>query len=449
MLVSNESRYLGVKFMLLEFMVENYMSFKEPNTFSLIATSDNEMFEEQTINFGKKHRALRNAAIFGPNASGKSNLLHAITFVKDFVINSSKDSQQGDPIDSNPFKFSTVTENLPSVFELVFVVNGIVYRYGFGVNEKEVVAEWLFARFTTRETELFARHYQKINVGLKFSEGRKHIDFVRNNALFLSVCAQFNGKISKSVLEWFRKLNVISSLNSDYVPTTLKILENQDNEYEVQKHQLINLIKSVDMGIEDLSIHEQEVDFDSLFDNIRFRDLKNILEISKETEEGNDGSKLKAKFTSHVVKTVHSKYDHKKDFVSQDLYNFGIESSGTHKLFELAGPIIDTMYSGGVLFIDEIQNSLHTKLVSGLIKFIIKTNEKSNAQFVFTTHDTNILTKNLLRRDQLWFVSKNKYGESELSCLADFDEHVRKDASIDKDYLRGRYGAIPHITLEG
>jgi AAA15 family ATPase/GTPase len=105
------------------------------------------------------------------------------------------------------------------------------------------------------------------------------------------------------------------------------------------------------------------------------------------------------------------------------------------------------MYNGGILFIDEIQNSLHTKLVLELIKFFINNKLNINAQFIFTTHDVNILSAGILRRDQFWFVEKNKFGESDLTCLVDFEEHVRKDASLDKDYLRGRYGALPYLRL--
>lgn len=433
--------------MLLEFMVKNYMSFKDANTLSLIATKDNDKFDAQVANIDGKIRVLKNAAIFGANASGKSNFLQAVGFARDFVISSSKDSQQGDAIDYSPFLFSTATENAPSVFELTFLVDSIVYRYGFEVNEEKVINEWLFGRYSVRESLLFIRNFQEITLGTKFPEGKKYLNSVRENALFLSVCAQFNGKVSTSILEWFRNLNVITSLDTDYVDSTIKILKNKNDYYENQKKALINLITNIDVGIEDISVHEQKHELSNILDDMPVKFAKEFIDFIKNDSVASEELSNKIRFSSDVIKTVHSKYDEEKRIVGKSLYNFGIESSGTQKVFELAGPIINTLYSGGTLFIDEIQNSLHTKLLIGLISFFVHNNLNIKAQFIITTHDTNVLASNLYRRDQLWFVEKNRYGESELTCLADFEEHVRKDASIDKDYLRGRYGAIPYISL--
>lgn len=436
--------------MLLEFMVENYMSFKEMNTFSLIGTNDDDRIDEQIVTVNDKIRVLKNAAIFGANASGKSNLLNAISFAKGFIINSSKDGQKGENISTKSFKFNTFTENEPSIFEFTFIVNAIVYRYGYSADEKEIIREWLFARYSNRETQLFIRDKQEISLGVKFKEGKKYIDSVRDNALFLSVCAQFNGEVSTKILKWFRSLNVISSLEDNYISATLEILENENDEFSIQREELINLITNIDVGIEDIDVHEHEHEnVVALLEDMPVKLAQEILEKLKSSRnKTEEGTAPDSKIASQVIKTVHSKYDGENNLVSKDQYNFGIESRGTQKIFELAGPIIDTMYNGGVLFIDEIQNSLHTKLVISLIKFFMKNHLNVKAQFIITTHDTNVLASDLFRRDQLWFVEKNKYGESDLTCLVDFDEHVRKDASIDKDYLRGRYGAIPYISLE-
>lgn len=437
--------------MLLEFMVENYMSFKDMSTFSLIGTNDNEKIDEQIVIVNDKIRVLKNAALFGANASGKSNLLSAISFAKGFVINSSKDSQQGENINTKPFKFNTITESKPSKFEFTFIINDVVYRYGYSADEKKIISEWLFARYSTRETQLFVRNEQKITLGAKFKEGKKYIDSVRTNALFLSVCAQFNGEKSTEILKWFRKLNIISSLEDNYVSTTLEILDNENDQFSVQRKELINLITNIDVGIEDIGVYENEHDnFIALLEEMSVKHAQELLEKLKSSRGKDDEINTSDfKVASQEIKTVHNKYDGEKNLVSKEQYSFGIESRGTQKIFELAGPIIDTMFNDGVLFIDEIQNSLHTKLVISLIRFFMKNHLNIKSQFIITTHDTNVLASGLFRRDQLWFLEKNKYGESDLTCLIDFDEHVRKDASIDKDYLRGRYGAIPYISLEG
>ncbi len=436
--------------MFLELMVENFMSFREPSTFSLIATSDKELINDQVVSVNDKLGVLKTATIYGANASGKTNFLHAAAFIKDFIINSSKESQQGDLIDVNPFMFNTASENEASTFEITFVAENIIYRYGFEVSRYKVESEWLFARYSSRETMLFIREDQDISIGLKFKEGKKFVDAVRENALFLSVCAQFNGEISISILNWFRYLNVISSLDNSYVTATIEMLENEDQVFDVHKQQLLSLMTGIDVGIQDISLRKNDIKHVMRnLDRLPARLVEDILNSVKNVDEKDWVAELdKYGLVSHEVEALHKKFDENGNFVGSVSHDFGIESRGTQKIFELAGPIIDTMISGGILFIDEIQNSLHTKLVVGLVEFIIKNKLNKNAQFVFTTHDVNILASKLMRRDQFWFVDKNEYGESEMTCLVDFDEHVRKDANLDKDYLRGRYGAIPFVSLE-
>lgn len=347
------------------------------------------------------------------------------------------------------FKFNTLSESKSSLFEVVFYYDEIIYRYGFEANKERIESEWLFARFSARESQLFFRNGQKISIGDKFKEGKKYLDSVRENALYLSVCAQFNGRISSGILKWFRNVNVISSLDDNYVSATLDILENDDGKMLKQKEHLISLIKGIDVGIQDVVLSKSEsTNIKKALENLPMKLANDIIEKIGINNEliADDGDK-RFKLVAHNVNTVHEIYDNDKNFVDNRSYNFAIESRGTQKIFELAGPIIDTMFNGGILFIDEIQNSLHTKLVLGLIGFFVNNQLNIKAQFIFTTHDVNILAADILRRDQFWFVEKNKYGESELTCLVDFDEHIRKDANLDKDYLRGRYGAIPYLKI--
>lgn len=437
--------------MLLEFTVENYLSFKDKTVLSMIAEKNKDKVEEQTVEITGKLRILKNAAIYGANASGKSNLLLAINFMHHFVIDSSKESQQGDLIKAESFKFNTDSEKKPSVFEMVFVCDSIVYRYGFEVTPEKVMSEWLFARYSARETQLFVRNEQNIQVGAKFKEGKKYIEAVRINTLFLSVCAQFNGTISLKILEWFRKVHVISCLEEKgYQGVTLNILNHEDTKLDNQKRDLIAFIKGIDVGIENIVIQNKEdIDLDQFLEKLPTDEANRFREkLKKQKKNDTNETDKSIKISKLEIKATHNKYNKNKQLISSDDYDFGIESKGTQKIFNLAGPIIDTMYKGGVLFIDEIQNSLHTNLVIGLVKFFVKNKININAQFIFTTHDVNILASDILRRDEFWFVEKNKYGESELTCLVDFDEHVRKDARLDKDYLRGRYGAIPFFNIE-
>ena len=412
--------------MLIELTIKNFASFKEENVLSMIASKDATNEKEQVKQVGK-HNILKNSIIYGANASGKSNILQAITFLKWFVINSSKDTQQGEKIKVNPFKFSTLTENEPSLLEVVFNQKGVIYRYGFEACKEKIVSEWLFARYSSRESKLFIREYQKISI-------------------FLSVCAQFNGEISNELIKWFRNVHIISSLDDKYVNTTLSILKNEGNKYEQQRQVLMDLIKGIDVGIEDIILEDENVSLEKIIDKLPMKIARKLLdELQEEVAQDNEDKRLE--IIAQHVSTVHKKYDENKKIVSLETCKFNMESRGTRKIFELAGPIIDTIFSGGVLFIDEIQNSLHTKLVLGLLRFIVKNQINKDAQFIMTTHDVNILGDKSFRRDQFWFVEKNEYGESELTALIDFEEHVRKDALLDKDYLRGRYGAIPYLRL--
>lgn len=435
--------------MLINFTVKNYMSFKDENTLSMVASKDKTDEEKHVITLHNKERILKNAAIYGANASGKSNLLHAFRFMRYLVINSSKESQSGDEITTKPFMFSTVTENAPSLFEVTFLCDEIIYRYGFEVTRQEVVSEWLFARYSSRESTLFIRDGQQIKVGERFKDGKRFIDAVRDNALFLSVCAQFNGKISSSVISWFRNVYVISSLDSDYVEHSMDIIDNKNNEYDEQKKMMLHLITGIDVGIENIVVEQDtNVSIEKLLDELTLKEAKVLTDKLKKLQEKtqNDIEK-KMQIVSNYIASVHKKYNEENQVVLNEICNFNIESQGTQKIFELSGLIIKTIFNGGVLFIDEIQNSLHPNLLIGLISFIINNNRNINSQFIYTTHDVNILAKKLLRRDEYWFVEKSQFGASELSSLYDFDETVRKDASLDKDYLRGRYGAIPYINL--
>jgi AAA15 family ATPase/GTPase len=439
----------GGIFMLIDFTVKNFTSFKDENSLSLLASVDKTDENIHVYSINDKIKILKNAAIFGANASGKSNLLKAFNFMQKYVINSSKESQLGDTIDVEPFKFNAETEKQPSLFEVTFLQESVIYRYGFEAVKTEIVSEWLFARYSSRESTLFIRKNQDITLGEKFKEGRKYITSVRNNALFLSVCAQFNGEISSNLIDWFRNVSVISSLDNNYANYAVQILDNEDGKYSEQKEMLLHLITSIDVGIEDLSIEvDEKLDLKKFIESMPMKQAGKLLdELKKYESKDSEDNQKGIKISTRRVTSLHKKFDSNNTMISLENCNFNIESKGTRKIFELSGLIIKTIFDGGVLFIDEIQNSLHPNLIVGLINFINHNEKNKNAQFIYTTHEVLILATKLLRRDQYWFVEKNKFGASELSCLFDFEEPIRKDASLDKDYLRGRYGAIPYLNL--
>jgi uncharacterized protein len=360
-------------------------------------------------------------------------------FCKYFVINSSKETQQKEEIPVDFFKLNKESAEGPALFEVVFIFKNIRYRYGFEITKSKIINEWLFAKYTNRETKLFIRKGQKFDIGYKFKEGKVIDNKTRENALFLSVSAQFNGQIAKEVLSWFSKVHVIAGTFSPSIQLTINILgEKTSNE---KKEKLETILKLADFNIDDFEIVSKKVSNKEFFKDMPF-ELKfkdNFIKTIKSDKELDT-------FIQRDIKTKHKRFS--KDYKNFDYIEFDLkkeESKGTRRFFELAGPVINTLLDGDILFIDEIESSMHPLLVLALLKIInSKKGNPKKAQFIFTTHNTQILSKNLLRRDQLVFLEKNKYGETEIFSLADFKGYrVRTDASYEKDYIAGKYGAVP------
>ena len=425
--------------MLLQFSIKNYKSFKDKATLSLIASNyDKDTRENENIYYDEKFdiRILKSAVIYGANASGKSKLLEALGFMKHFVISSSKESQKGDEIDVQPFKLNTETEESASEFEVIFTHNQTLYRYGFEVNNFKVISEWLYYRSKTKEVELFYRDEQDFDTHSRnFSRGKTVIKegLVRENALLVSVAAQFNDEISSNLIDWFSDFKSISGLReSGFRGFTLN--KTEDPNY---KKEIINLLKAADLGIQDIQLQKLEIEDlpTDLPKDIRDKIIKDLKEDKTKQLLGD-------------IFTIHQKFDKNKNVV--DNVNFSLddeESSGTRKFFALTGPILDVLENGYTLFVDELDSKLHPNLVCKIVSlFNSSETNKKNAQLIFNTHDTNLLDSGLFRRDQIWFSSKNKYGESTLYSLSDFKSaKVKKSENFEYNYIRGKYGAVPFL----
>ncbi len=412
--------------MLIGFSVGNYKSFKETVTLSMVASSiteeEKELDENNVFEINHKLNLLKSAAIYGANASGKSNLIAAINFMKWFVLNSSKETQVSEAIDIEAFRLSTETEKEPSFFEIVFLLEGKTFRYGFEVNAREVVSEWLFQADDSEEQMLFERDFDNYILD-NFPEGQGISDKTRSNALFLSVVAQFNGKVSGKILLWFSKtLQLISGLqDTQYRKETLESFENESH-----RHDIIEFIKKLDLGITDIQITNKPLPI-----------------VSQKTAMY--GSLYPYSEIKPAVKTVHRKYDAEGKQSAIELFDIDKhESEGTNKLFALAGLLLDTLRTGKILLIDELDARLHPLITRELI-CLFNSNETNphNAQLIFTTHDTNLLSSKTFRKDQIWFTEKDNKGATDLYSLVEYK--VGKDASFERDYIIGKYGAIPFI----
>jgi uncharacterized protein len=400
--------------MLIEFSVGNYRSFKEAVTFSMVAAPievDKNLTETNNLfSATKELTLLKSAAVYGANASGKSNLVRAISFMKEFTINSALGTRITDKIGTELYRLSVESEREPSYFEIIFMVGNTRYRYGFEVDREIVQSEWLYQTLRTKEVQLFDRDKGKFKVSSKFSEGKSLQVRTRKNSLFLSVVAQFNGDIATDVIDWFNDLSIFNNLDDDdYDNLTIDALFEGH-----QTQDLVRLVTSFDLGIEDIKMVKSPIP--GIPDEIGYE-----------------------------VKTSHWKYDKEGHKVSIEEFELDEnESAGTQKLFNLSGLLINILEFGEILIIDELDARLHPLISCAIVKlFNSSITNPRNAQLVFTTHDTNLLSAKLFRKDQVWFTEKNRYGATDLYSLVEYK--ISDDAPFEQDYIAGRYGAIPFI----
>jgi uncharacterized protein len=428
--------------MLIEFSVGNYRSFKEKVTFSMVAANlvsqDKNLDINNIFAVDKELSLVKSAAIYGANASGKSNLAKGLQFMKWFMINSSKETQSTDEIGVEKFRLSTETDNQPSFFEIVFLLNGKQHRYGFEADREKIVSEWLFYVPKTRETKLFVRQDNNFDIS-KVYKADSIAERTRDNALFLSVSAQFNVEKSEAILKWLtHQLTLISGLNDENI--TLSQLFRQDIYSEA-----IKLIQQMDLGIDRFTHNQPEfpvfniIESDPMFNGWTASMWESVKE--KATKNFVENISLNS------INTEHWKFNSVGEPVLLQKFNLSNdESDGTKKIFALASLLIDALKNGKILIIDEFDARLHPLMSRAIVK-LFNCNESNphNAQLVLMTHDTNLLSNKIFRRDQVWFTEKDKYGATSLYSLAEYK--VRNDASFESDYIKGKYGAIPYIQV--
>jgi len=418
--------------MLIEFQITNFRSINETQTLSLVAGSGKELVSENTFESGLPgfRRLLRSAVVYGSNAAGKTNLLRALQFMQAMVKTSATLSQAGGRIAHAPFKLSKATKNQPSEFEVAFADpdDGVRYEYGFSVDAERFYKEWLIAYPHGRPQNWFERTYRaaKKKYEWHFStklKGSPRVwrDATRDNALFLSTAIQLNSEQLRPVFQWFdKKLVVIGMGGSLLNPAlTLQLLEQPDG-----KQRLLQFAHAADLGIDDLSLRREPMAPVLVVEGNVVREPLPATQVA----------------TVARVTSIHKAIDGGEP-VPLDI---GEESSGTQILFQSAGAWLNVLKNGEVLLYDELDTSLHPLMTRFLIRLFhgANTNPK-NAQLVFTTHDTSLLDADIFRRDQVWFIEKDKKSASKLYPLSDFSP--RKDEALERGYLRGRYGALPFI----
>jgi uncharacterized protein len=419
--------------MLLEFSVGNFLSFRDRKTLNLAATAIKEHVNTNTIH-KEKNSLLKGAVIYGANSSGKTNLIRAMSTMRRLVLQSFEQSSTAE-LDITPFLLQTETEEKPSFFEVLFLLNNTRYRYGFEANNTSIKAEWLYEAKKQTEKTLFVREEDGIEVMKIFPEGKDLEEKTRNNALFLTVVDQFNGKTAKAIINWFNNFVTISGLKHErYTGITFKMLED-----ETTKPSLQEFFNKTDLGFDAVTLNKRAFDASRLPKDMPDSIMQEL------------STKLEGK-TMVDATTLHKKYNsNQKEIGIVEFDMDSQESAGTNKIFNISGAIFDVLADGGLLVIDELDSSLHPLLTLAITQLFHSADKNpNNAQLIFATHDTNLLTYGNFRRDQIYFVEKDKLGGSDLYSLVEYKETgstttIRKDRSFEKDYIQGRYGAIPFI----
>lgn len=426
--------------MIIQFKVANYRSIGAEQTLSFVA--ENARRHPDNLIPRDGYKLLKSVALFGANASGKSNLVKAIGAMQEFVRDSATRMNEGDLIEAaEPFRLDPALRNAPSRFEITFVTNGIVYVYGFSASRERVHEEWLRAKPLANGKEAFwfersyehkTQTYSCLSSEPKGMMAELMLKWTRENALVLSVSAQQNLSELLPVYRYLRNLiwtfDISDGLAGQLTKTALLC---QDSEEVCSS--LFALLYGADAGIEGMQIRAATQRVPQAHPNAleqlndAFRSLKRLTGVSA------------------LPRIVTSRHDSAGDIAEFDFE--GDESQGTQRFFAIAGPLLDALDKGAFVVVDELDASMHPLLTRRLLELFHSAEANSKgAQLLFTTHDSSLLDQDLFRRDQIWLAEKCD-GASTFFSLADIRPPIRNTESFLRNYLTGRYGGTPHLGL--
>lgn len=428
--------------MFIEFQVGNFRSFRDIQKFTMQAAplrTNDSGDEEGNVFTNSDFRLLKSKAIYGSNASGKSNLVDAFSDFHRMVDKSVVQEEMPKFVWGNTFKLISDWEKQPIFFQYIFLSAGVVYRYGFQILNDKITYEWLFEGESDSEKEYFMRTPEGLNINKEnftgtnefFEQSKKSVnELYRSDSLFLTAAAINSNILAIKLRDEIRYVAIIDGMKDEAaINFGMHILLSGTDE---EKIAIKELLKAADTGIEDLELID-EMNFD--FDNHPTSSVK-----PPQSLDNIWVKKASTLFSSHVRFNENGK---KIDTITVPFGKW--ESSGTAKFFSLSAVILDTLRKKRILIVDEFDAKLHPNLTLKIIELFNspKTNPY-NAQIIFVTHDTGLLRRAELRRDQICIVNKDKYGISTLSTLIEF-KGVRKDASYEKEYLNGNYEGVPYL----
>lgn len=419
--------------MIIEFSVGNFRSFKDIQTLHLQAAKIKSKYpfidDNNVFNANEKHRLLKSKIIYGANASGKSNLVRAFSSMLHIIKKSFKDDKIIER-KIEPFRLSTETVDEPTFFQVTFILEGTRYRYGMQLKDGKVIDEWLFGTPNKVEVYFFIREGLSVRVNenqfkeaIKILPKKEEIPIYAETALFLTVAAASERFLAKKITTYFSdNISIFSGLTDGHkMNVALNALDNIDF-----KSKLIDLLNSV--GMELLDIERKEIDLEKLPIEVR---------------EAIDTKEKKLAFIE-IKKKIHQEFEKEPEYATFELNNH--EAEGTKKMIAFAPFIFSALEKGKIMIIDEFDARLHPRLSKKIIELFNsnKTNPY-NAQLIVVAHDTNLMDAKLFRRDQISFIDKDKKDASQLYSLVQY-KGIRNNSSFEKDYLKGKYGAVPFLN---
>jgi len=443
--------------MLIQLTIQNFLSFRDEVTFSMVGVNSDQQHIDHLAEdaAGKGRSILPIGAIYGANAAGKSNLIEAISFAKNLVVQGTRSIQT---IPVSPFKLGDYSKQ-PSKFEFIFTHQGDQYSYGFTLNREQIFEEWLYGIPEGKKQEVMyfervtsSKKETTVEYGLKLKgRSKKHqqfLDFIaqgtRPNQLFLTESLERNVTALQHIFDWFLKVLTIIPAEADYTPLEISILSDESfTDF------LSEFLKFAGTGIDSIVTEKVEWDFERhlptmpkvLRDNL-LQEMNKAEKNSMAMIENSEGTRFllfkddRSQLILIQLRTRHRSED--GEFID---FSIEEESEGTQRLINLIPALfILKQEEEKVIFLDELDRRLHPLLSRNFVQVAINCRDKKN-QLIFTTHDTNLLDLDLLRRDEIWFVEKSEQGVSNLYSLAEFK--MKPDLKIEKGYLNGRFGAIP------
>lgn len=388
--------------MLLSFSLSNYRSFKFKKTLDLTAASIKE--HDEVLTEVGETAVLPSAVIYGANSSGKSNLIEAFRVFLTTIYNSASYNSSEELL-MFPFLYDEESRTKPCGFEIELLISGDYYRYGFSATKERITDEYLYFKTGNkgREKCLFVRSEDGIGVTSHYKSAEDMVERTRHNALFLSVADAFNDRIAGMIMKELKGFTIFDGDKSEAL---------SDKVVSITDEELNSFLSKFKLG----------------FDKIKRVENPTIKAV-----------------------TTHNVYNAAGDIVGEISTSLSdSESNGTNKLFDMAPVFVKALTNPRVLIVDEFGSSMHPMITRLLISlFNSKETNPMGSQLIFTTHDTNLLDNKFLRRDQIWFTEKDVIASTDLYSLVEFKDasgvKVRNDRSYEKDYINGRYGAIPYL----